>query len=162
MTVTTNIDEFTRRMEQRAQKMERARTAATREASTHVRQRIESRTQSVTGGDMALSRARGGRGAPTRLRIRETVKAGEPSTATLKAQGPWPLIESSLPAHQIPKTLRGRGRTRKVLLIPGIGFRRRVQHPGVRRGPGPWKRGSTEGLRGVHEIYQRAVREAIR
>jgi len=38
--------------------------------------------------------------------------------------------------HVIPYQARtGRARVRKTLLIPGIGYRRRVQHPGLRRKP---------------------------
>lgn len=94
-------------------------------------------------------------------------KPGKP-TALISAQGPWPLIESDMPRHGEPKqpklTKSGRARknfrTRKVLKIPGIGFRRVVNHPGT-KGQHPFRNGVYRTIRTVPFTITEAIADEM-
>jgi hypothetical protein len=90
----------------------------------------------------------------------------------VKATGPFQLIERDTKGHQIPKTLAAAGsdkrkrqqragfRGRKVLSIPGIGYRRSVHHPGT-QGKHPFEHGFGRYSPGVANVYQRQVAAAM-
>ena len=153
MAVTSNADQLARNMVRRAQNLERSNRVATRKAGQHVREAIEVEARRATGGDMRLSGLRN-RAIAVRMKIGTT-----PDSAELKASGAWPLIENPIRAHRIP---RSRARRRKVLRIPGIGWRAYANHPGVRRSGGPWKKASNRSLPQVQRIYRDAVRDVLR
>lgn len=82
----------------------------------------------------------------------------------IKANGPWPLIESDTPAHEIPNEAKAgrkqRGRSafkaRKTLNIPGIGFRTTVSHPGT-KGQKPFGKGVDKSANDVPKIIRDTV-----
>lgn len=111
-------------------------------------------------------------GAPARLRnvgknganlgIRYTIRGeGSGVSASVRATGPWPIIESDIGAHVITgkKAGRGAGSRKKraaavnrlnllgiggikssPIVIPGIGVRAYAHHPGT-KGQHPWAKG---------------------
>jgi hypothetical protein len=111
--------------------------------------------KSDAGGDLKLSRVRGGKGAAVGARY-DLRGMGRESTAEVKATGPVPLIANPSKAHAIPK----KGRRRKVLAIPGIGVRASVQHPGT-KGKDTWNRGREKAERKVKTVIGRNTDQAV-
>lgn len=99
--------------------------------------------QRDAGGDLRLSHV-GKRGA--RIGARFDLVAGE---AFVKATGPVPLLANPTKPHTIPRAGRRRP---KGLLIPGVGVRASVNHPGT-KGKDTWNRG--------RESAQPKIRAAI-
>lgn len=112
----------------------------------------------VSGGDMVLSRVRSGKGARVDVKI-TTQGSGSGSRALVVPVGPVSLVEKDTRQHVQPfsysgvagsggrrryatagEQLAGGGRARRkrarprggVLVIPGVGVRTRVNHPGTR------------------------------
>jgi hypothetical protein len=73
--------------------------------------------------------------------------------ALVFATGPFHLIERDTKAHRIPRERR-RGR-RRYAVVPGVGPRARVQHPGT-KGKHPFAR----GVQMSEAAVQRAVRSS--
>jgi hypothetical protein len=73
-----------------------------------------------------------------KLGVRYNLKAaGDSPSATVKATGPWQIIERDTKGHTIQPRKKGK---RKALRLPNGGFRRSVPHPGT-RGKHPWEKG---------------------
>lgn len=133
----------------------------------------------ATGGDSRLSRVRSGKGAAIALRVR-TVGTGSRTRAEVVPTGPIMLVERDTRRHREPfqyvsertggrrsySMARRRKAARSPLMnIPGIGWRRRVNHPGT-KGKRPVQRafraaGDDAGRAGVL-VFQQTVRRHLR
>lgn len=82
-----------------------------------------------------------------------TAVVTEPAMAhgVVSATGPWPIIESDTPAHVIPK-VRTRG-PQHIAVIPGIGPRSVVHHPGT-HGKHPWRIGASASMPLITEAFE--------
>jgi hypothetical protein len=78
-------------------------------------------------------------------------------TAIVKATGPYQLIERDTAGHGEP---RGSRRKKRVLSIPGVGFRRSVHHPGT-RGKHTFERAVAEWAPEAPRVFQREVAAGI-
>jgi hypothetical protein len=76
----------------------------------------------------------------------------------VNASGPYQLIERDTAPHTEPRARR-RGK-RKTLLIPGIGYRRTVHHPGT-HGKHPFKTGIEAYTPEVSRIFERELHRAM-
>jgi hypothetical protein len=74
----------------------------------------------------------------------------------VKATGPYQLIERDTSAHTQPRPRR----KRKVLLIPGVGYRRSVRHPGT-KGRHPFEKAVREYGPQVPKVVAREIRDAM-
>jgi hypothetical protein len=113
---------------------------ATRDANLKVAQGMKATALANTReAAPALRLNRGRRGARIGVRYNEN----RDGRFVVMATGPYQLIESDTVAHVEPKQRGARSgsrfRTRKTLLIPGIGYRKVVKHPGT-RGKHPWRK----------------------
>jgi hypothetical protein len=133
----------------------------------------------ATGGDMRLSRVRSGKGATVALRVR-TVGSGSRTRAEVVPTGPIMLVEADTRRHVQPfayvsERTGGRrsysmARRRKasrspIMNIPGVGWRRKVNHPGT-KGKQPIHRafqaaGDDAGKAGLL-VFQKATRDHLR
>ena len=97
-------------------------------------------------------RKRGDRHKRTMTRILQRVNA----QTALVGFGAWYANiyeDSGAKRHAVPYVGKsGRARKRKTLLIPGVGFRSRVSHPGVRRSPFWDRRWRPRKRRGVRHL----------
>lgn len=88
------------------------------------------------------------------------------TTSLLRATGPWHLIENPIKAHPIAVRARRRGGARAKALATPYGPRASVQHPGVQRTSGPWKRGAVKArpvvTKRVHNAFSDAWARGIR
>lgn len=96
----------------------------------------------------------------TRLGVRYDVKGATNPTALLRATGPWHLVENPIQAHTIKVRTRRRGGVRAKALATPYGPRMSVQHPGVNRTSGPWKRGAQKARPLVVKRVQGAFSDA--
>jgi len=67
-----------------------------------------------------------------------------PSSALVRATGPFHLIESDTVGHRIPK-VRGSRARRRVVVIPGVGVRAFANVKGT-KGKHPWAKGVAVAL----------------
>lgn len=86
-------------------------------------------------------------------------------TAIVRAKGPLQIVERDTKSHTIPKVKApsGKGRRlkkRHILLIPGIGYRLAVKHPGT-KGKHPFERGVDAYKERTGHVMQKAVHEAL-
>jgi hypothetical protein len=81
-----------------------------------------------------------------------------PGTMLVRATGPVHLIESDTKAHPIPKA-RKRGRKRYVV-IPGVGVRSSVKHPGT-SGKHPWRKGVARAKVAAPRAVQEETRKQM-
>lgn len=116
---------------------------------------------------------RGSRGKPVRIGAGYRLNANR--TGFVFARGPLQLVERDTKRHGEPKSLAAAGtarrarqqragfRNRKTLKIPGIGFRRRVNHPGT-KGKHPFQNAvdSYSASGKASSIYRRYVNKALR
>jgi hypothetical protein len=133
----------------------------------------------ATGGDLRLSRVRSGKGATIALKVR-MVGSGSRTRAEVVPTGPIMLVERDIKRHVQPfryvsertgsRRSYSMARRRKaarspIMNIPGVGWRRRVNHPGT-KGKEPVHNafraaGDDAGQAGVL-VFQRAVRDHLR
>jgi hypothetical protein len=132
--------------------------------------------RSASGGDQRLSRVRSGKGARVDVQIRVR-GSGSGAQALVLPTGPVSLVENDTRAHVQPfryvaertggrrtysMARRRRAQRSPVMVIPGIGVRTHVRHPGT-RGQHPVARamqmaGREAGQAGA-EVFARAVRD---
>ncbi len=80
--------------------------------------------------------------------------------AYIRAQGPWPLIESDTKQHAIaPK--RKRAKRGRVAVKTPTGFYARVQHPGT-KGKHPWAKGVATARPRVQAEFRKTLPTALR
>jgi hypothetical protein len=140
---------------------------------------VRANVAQATGGDMRLSRVRSGKGARVDTVVR-LVGSGSRAQARVVPVGPIMLVEKDTRRHLQPfryvaertggKRSYSMARRRKasrspIMNIPGVGWRRRVDHPGT-KGKEPVHRafrqsGDDAGRAGVI-VFQRAAREHLR
>jgi hypothetical protein len=149
------VAQFAREARGFSDTLERVERDTVQKTALHVTTVVRRSIVSVAGGDSRLSGA-GRRGAKVGARF--DVKTGGRSSALVRATGPLQLVERDTKAHSIPKSRR---RKRRVLHIPGIGFRAVVHHPGT-KGKHPFERGVDAALPAVPKIVQGTVSQAMR
>lgn len=102
--------------------------------------------RAASGGDQRLSRVRSGKGA--RVDVKVTLQgSGSGARALVLPVGPVSLVENDTRAHQQPfrylaertggarsynMNRRRKAVRQRVMVIPGIGVRTHVRHPGTR------------------------------
>jgi hypothetical protein len=130
---------------------------AVRAGAEHLESEARGNLRTATGGDLHLSGVRSGKGARVDVQVKMT-GAGARARALVVPVGPVSLVENDTRRHVQPfsysgtsgaggrrryatagQELAGGGRARRkrrvrsrVLVIPGIGVRTRVNHPGTR------------------------------
>lgn len=104
-------------------------------------------------GDMRLSGV-GRRGA--RVGSRFDMRQGR---VEVKATGPLHFVAHPMSPHRIPRE-RTRGR-RRYAVIPGVGVRSSVQHPGT-KGKDTWRKGTRRARRPISDAARDRMANAIR
>lgn len=104
------------------------------------------------GGDRVLGRVRSGKGAKVGARWKDDGK----TSVSVSATGPLPLLANPMPPHDIPKKAKA-----KRLLIPGIGVRATVHHPGT-PGKDSWNRGAEKAAPKITEVITGDMDKAVR
>jgi hypothetical protein len=122
-----------RKFEQLAKGMSGLQRETLRQAGLIVKRSVETQ-MAAAGASTGKLRGVGKRGGRIGVRS-DATSAG---SVLVRATGPFHLLESNTKPHRIPSE-RG-GRRRRVVVIPGIGVRSFVQHPGS-RGKHPWSKG---------------------
>lgn len=99
----------------------------------------------ASGGDLRLSRVRSGKGARVGVKV-TTQGSGTGTRALVLPVGPVSLVENDTRAHQQPfrylaertggqrsysMDRRRKAKRGRVMVLPGIGARTRVRHPGT-------------------------------
>lgn len=131
----------------------------------------------VTGGDLRLSgavslkgRRTGTGGAGRKVDVQVKLSgAGRRAEARVTPVGPVSLIEAPTRRHRIPRLIARQSRRvvqrRRAVLIPGIGYRAHVMHPGT-RGKRPVARAmqtaSDEAGREGLQVFAAAVERHMR
>jgi hypothetical protein len=151
---------------------------AVRAGATPLAEQARTNLRRASGGDLRLSRVRSGKGARVNVDIR-LQGSGTGSRALVLPVGPVSLLENDTRRHTQPfqylsertggarsysMTRRRKAVRQRVMVIPGIGVRTRVQHPGT-RGTHPVGRamvmaGREAGQAGV-TVFARAIREHL-
>lgn len=91
----------------------------------------------------------------------DTPKSVVNPVALVRMRGPAHLIERDTKPHAIaPRRRRSRSGGRRALLVPGVGMRASVQHPGT-KGKHPWERGVRAVQRQVLPTIARETDRAI-
>lgn len=168
--ISGDVGAITRKCLAMSRAIDKAKTATLREAGLASKKAIEAKRDADTGGDGRLSNVgKGGANLGVAFRV-----FGD--TATIRATGPWPLIESNVSGHVIRSRYvagarrRGfvgpvapgqfRGGRRAVMHIPGIGFRAAVRHPGT-RGKHTFRKGSEAAIVVAGEIVPKKMTTTI-
>lgn len=107
----------------------------------------------------ARLRGVGKRGAKLGVNYRIGTSADGDTSARVRAEGPWQLIEHDTQRHRIPKD-RSRGRKR-VAVVPGYGPRSRVDHPGT-KAQRPWAKGVALATPRVQAEFRATLPTALR
>lgn len=153
-----------------ALKFKAAANAYARLDDVTVREAARVAKAAIEGVAPSHLRGVGKRGA--KLSIGTTFTGGPTPSATLKAKGPWPLVERDTKAHQIPRQ-RSTRTFEGVFghaVVPGgaeggvhgkRGVRTRVQHPGT-RGKHPWARGVTAATPLIAATFRRSGEQILR
>ncbi len=133
------------------QQLKTAQKAAAKQAGDAMRITIEKNTRAIAPSGVLSNVGRTGARVGARV---EVLRNG--NGAIVEAIGPYQLIERDTRAHPIPR----RRRKQRVLVIPGIGFRRSVSHPGT-RGRHPFERAVKSATPKVTAVYQRQLVLAV-
>lgn len=133
--------------------IEAAQRRAIRTATAGMVAAIESTTAAVAPA-RTLNVGKGGARIGIESRIEQGGDAG-----TVSATGPYHLIERDTSAHRMPRVGRKTKRTR-VLLIPGVGYRRFADHPGT-SGRHPFARGIAQYAPEVPKVFEAEVHRVV-
>lgn len=109
----------------------------------------------AAGAGTGKLRGVGRKGA--RIGVRYDQTAG--GAVLVRATGPFHLLESDTKAHRIPLQRGARARKR-VVVIPGVGVRSFVNHPGS-KGKHPWAKGVEVSRLEAGKISQRILTETV-
>ena len=146
--------------------LEQARKQATQKVAVGLADAIRAETRSAAPGGVLIGVSRKG------AKVGVQAQPAPSGDWLVKATGPFQLIERDTKGHTIPKTLAAAGtdkrkrqqragfRGRKVLSIPGVGYRRSVHHPGT-KGKHPFEHGFDRYSPGVANVYQRQLAAAM-
>lgn len=138
------VDSFARRAARLPAVLVEATPDAVRAGGEVLEREARRNLLAVTGGDMRLSGAvslRGRRtgtgGAGRKIDVQvKLVGAGRRAEAHVTPVGPVSLVEGPTRRHRIPRLIARQSRRvverRRAVLIPGIGYRAHVMHPGTR------------------------------
>ena len=130
--------------------LEQARKAGTKKSALGMTTAIRATTRSVAPGGMLAGVGR--KGAKVGMKAEE----GPSGDWLVKATGPYQLIERNTRPHREPAA----SRRRKVLLIPGVGYRQSVHHPGT-KGRHPFERAVDAYGPQVPKVFDREVAAAM-
>jgi len=147
----TTLQDFAGQCAVFAVELTKAQKAAAAKAAQGLTDRVNANTRSVAASGV-LSGV-GKRGAKVGAKT-EPLRIG---SAIVKATGPYQLIERDTSAHREPRAARRRGR---ALLIPGIGYRQSVHHPGT-KGKHPFEKAVNQYGPQVPRVFQAEVRSAM-
>jgi hypothetical protein len=129
-----------------------AQKAGAQKAGRGLADRVEVNTRAVAAAGVLSGVGRAGAKVGAKV---DTLKAG---TVLVKVTGPYQLIERDTKAHREPRARRAGGR--RALLIPGVGYRRSVQHPGT-KGKHPFERAVNQYGPQVPKVFQAEVHSAM-
>lgn len=153
MATSTSAAQFASRIAKMGQAVKDAPKVAVKAAALSMKGDIEKARNAAVGGDGRMSRV-GKKGA--KLGVNFKIH-GDGMEARMKATGPWPLIESNIPAHRIgPKKKGGR----RGIAFRGV-VRASAQHPGT-KGKKPWKKGVDSGTPKAVKILREQTINAVR
>lgn len=130
-----------------AARMTAAQNAADKAAKQTVATAALKAKLAIQSGSPARLRGVGKSGAKLGVSYRLS-GAGARTTATVRATGPWQLIEEDTRPHVIRSKRRGRKKGRGgqgAIVIPGVGPRVAAHHPGT-RGKHPWAKGVEKAM----------------
>lgn len=145
---------------------------ATRAAAAVAVKSIEA-SRAAAGAGSGRLRGVGKKGAAISVKTTLLRSSSNP-TATVRAVGPWQLLESDTKPHPIPKLTRKGGRKGSPIFGPAFGgvntkkfvafgdtVRRQVFHPGT-KGKHPWRKGVAAAKPLTPRVYEAELREAMR
>lgn len=151
---------------------------AVRAGATPLADRARVNLRAASGGDLRLSRVRSGKGARVDVDIK-LQGSGSGARALVLPVGPVSLVENDTRAHVQPfrylsertggqrsysMNRRRKAVRSRVMVIPGIGVRTRVRHPGTRGGHPVGRAmqmaGRAAGQAGA-DVFARAIREHL-
>ena len=162
----TTLAEFAAQSARFPAELEKARRKATKDVAVGLANAIRAETRTAAPGGVLIGVSRKG------AKVGVQALPAPSGDWLVKATGPFQLLERDTKGHTIPKTLAAAGsdkrkrqqragfRGRKVLLIPGIGYRRSVHHPGT-KGKHPFEHGFDRYSPGVANVYQRQLLAAM-
>lgn len=131
--------------------LEQARKAGARKAAAGMTTAVRGTTRAAAPGGVLIGVSRKG------ARVGVVVQESRNGDWLVKVTGPYQLIERNTRAHREPAAGR---RRRKAMLIPGIGYRRSVHHPGT-RGKHPFERAVDAYGPQVPAVFDREVAAAM-
>lgn len=142
MPTVSTPEQFAHKVGRLPTHLQKAARAGTEAMALEVKRTVERQLRSAGVPPGGRLRGVGRRGV--RVGVRYDVAGFENPTAFVRMFGPAHLVESPTRPHQIPRATRvGRGRRRgqrRYVVIPSVGVRSRVMHPGT-RGKYPWRIG---------------------
>jgi hypothetical protein len=147
----TTLEQFAGQCRTFSGELAKAQKAAAGKAAQGLQDKVNANTRAIAASGALSGVGKGGARVGVKV---ESLKAG---SAIVKATGPYQLIERDTAAHRVPRAARGK---KRVLLIPGIGYRRSVHHPGT-KGKHPFERAVNAYGPQVPRVFQAEVRSAM-
>lgn len=147
----TDLGQFAQQCRTFSGELAKAQKAAATKAAQGLTDRVNANTRAVAASGV-LSGV-GKRGAKVGAKT-EPLRVG---SAIVKATGPYQLIERDTAGHREPRAGRAK---RRVLLIPGVGYRRSVHHPGT-KGKHPFEKAIGAYGPQVPKVFQTEVHSAM-
>lgn len=163
--MTTTLTQFGARMQESRALIFEAQRVSVSKSAVLVKKSVQAQLRSAAPHGTIKGRGK----RPGRIGVRFDLRlAGSQPAAQVYATGPFQLIERDTKAHREPAQQatgsRKRFRKRKVLNIPGIGYRAHAQHPGT-KGKHPFQKGVDVAAPLVPRTFQteldRQLRKAI-
>jgi hypothetical protein len=153
MGTSTSVAQFAGKIAKAADAVKAAPKVAVKAAALSMKGDIEKSRNSAVGGDGRMSRV-GKKGAKLGVGFK-LADGGE--TASMRATGPWPLIESDIPKHKIVPKKKG---SRRGIAFRGV-VRASASHPGT-KGKKPWRKGIDSGTPKAVKILRDQTIDAVR
>lgn len=179
--------ELASKLERMAISIQRHSVEATKEAAKATKTALLAEAAIAVGADLRLSRV-GKKGARIGAGYEVEELPGNQARSTIKPRGPWALVEYSIRPHVItPRRSRKRGKAQRARTVrttignasfdqqrpatsgrsalPALstpfGFRRSVNHPGVKMPKKPWAKGYARVRPTIPRYYQNALGAAL-